>query len=133
MSSLFRLASPLVANLKTLLIIGTAGGITRLAKGALTVSTDEDEAQARVFVTVEDDQGKPIAQAKIRVKHQITKEKVKGTTDENGEYISPLLDPAEYKVICKKADFQKHREVITLAAGDEQTVNCILEPLAAEE
>lgn len=116
-----------------LLIIGTAGGITRLATSTLTISTDEDEVQARVFVTVEDDQGEPIAQAKIRVKHQITKEKIKGVTDENGEYVSPLLEPAEYKVICKKAGFQKDKEVITLAAGDEQTVNCILEPLAAEE
>lgn len=111
------------------LIVGTAGGITRLATGALTVSADEDDALARVFVTVEDDQGEPIAEAKIRVKHQITKEKIRGVTDENGEYVSPLIDPAEYKVICKKADFEKDKEVITLAAGDEQTVNCILEPL----
>ena len=112
-----------------LLIIGTAGGITRLAKGTLTVSTGVEEAPARVFVTVEDDQGAPIAETTIRVKHQITKEKVKGITDVNGEYVSPLLDPAEYKVICKKTGFKKDKEVITLTAGDEQTVNCILEPL----
>lgn len=115
------------------LIVGTAGGITRFATGTLTVIDDEEEALARVFVTVEDDQGMPIAQAKIRVKHQLTKEKIKGVTDANGEYVSPLLDPADYKVICKQAGLKKDKEVITLAPGDEQTVNCLLEPLATEE
>ncbi|HIB55186.1 MAG TPA: hypothetical protein EYO39_10425 [Nitrospirales bacterium] len=114
-------------------IVGIGGGVTRLTTAALTISAEVEEALARVFVTVEDDQGEPIPQARIRVKHQVTKEKIKGVSDENGEYVSPLINPADYKVICKQAGFAKVKEVITLAAGDEQTVNCILDPLAEEE
>ncbi len=109
------------------LIIGTASTVTRLVPATLIVGT-EDADFARVVVLVEDNHGAPLPQVKVRVKHQVTKEKEKGSTDANGEYISPLLEPAEYKVICKLADFVKDKEVIMLAGGEDQTVTCVMEP-----
>ena len=109
-------------------IVGSALRVTRIAEAIIKVDPTINSQRSQIVVTAKNHLGLEVAAAKIRLKNQLTNQKFRGITDVNGDYISPPIDSADYKIICKKPPFKKGKALITLTTTSEQTIDCLLGP-----
>lgn len=81
-----------------------------------------------VLGTVTDPTGAVVAGAKVVITEEATQQSVTLTTDDNGNYIRPLLKPGVYTVEVEMAGFKKAAQKnVNLNSGDRVQVNLTLE------
>lgn len=81
-----------------------------------------------VLGTVSDASGAVVAGAKVVITEDATQQSVTLTTDNNGNYIRPLLKPGLYTVEVEMAGFKKAvQKNVNINSGDRIQVNLILE------
>ena len=81
-----------------------------------------------VLGMVTDPSGAVVADARVTITEDATKQTVSLTTDDNGNYIRPLLKPGVYTVEAEMVGFKKSAQKnVQINSGDRVQVNITLQ------